>query len=112
MRKWLAENRDAKTLIFDLRNHHGGGLDEQDAIFAYLFAKKTPLVKMASRKADVRTARLAASGRPDPQFAAEGDKMVATHVAIPGEDTPLRKAKIYLLVSNKTARRPSISRWR
>ena len=50
MRKWLADNRDAKTLIFDLRNHHGGGLDEQDAIFSYLFSKKTPLVKMAVAK--------------------------------------------------------------
>src|SRR3954452_21989217 len=48
--KWLAENRDAKTLIFDLRNHHGGGLDEQDAIFSYIFAKRTPLVKMALSK--------------------------------------------------------------
>jgi C-terminal processing protease CtpA/Prc len=36
-------------------------------------------------------------------FAAEGDKMVGTHSAIPGEDTALRKAKVYLLVSNKTA---------
>ena len=50
VRKWLADNKDAKTLIFDLRNHHGGGLDEQDAIFSYLFAKKTPLVKMALAK--------------------------------------------------------------
>ena len=40
---------------------------------------------------------------PTLQFAAEGDKMVATHVALPGQDTPLRKAKIYLLVSNRTA---------
>src|SRR3569833_1145949 len=29
--------------------------------------------------------------------------MVATHSAIPGADTALRKAKVYLLVSNKTA---------
>ena len=29
--------------------------------------------------------------------------MVATHEAIPGEATPLRTAKVYLLVSNKTA---------
>jgi len=32
VRTWLAENRNDKTLIFDLRNHHGGGLDEQDEI--------------------------------------------------------------------------------
>jgi hypothetical protein len=43
VRKWLAENRDDKVLIFDLRNHHGGGLDEQDAIFSYLYSTKTPL---------------------------------------------------------------------
>src|SRR5690348_6963611 len=35
--KWLAENRNDKVLIFDLRNHHGGGLEEQDEIFSYLF---------------------------------------------------------------------------
>ena len=40
---------------------------------------------------------------PTLQFAAAGDKMVATHRAIPAEATPLRKAKVFLLVSNKTA---------
>jgi hypothetical protein len=103
VKKWLAENRDAKTLIFDLRNHHGGGLDEQDAIFSYIFASKTPLVKMALSKAVFEQPGSPIESGPTLQFAAEGDKMVATHVAIPGDDTPLRKAKIYLLVSNKTA---------
>jgi C-terminal processing protease CtpA/Prc len=36
-------------------------------------------------------------------FAPEGELMVATHSAVPGEDTPLRKVKVYLLVSNRTA---------
>ena len=36
-------------------------------------------------------------------FAKEGANMVATHSAVPGEDTPLRRAKVYVLVSNKTA---------
>ena len=112
VRKWLADNRDAKTLIFDLRNHHGGGLDEQDAIFSYLFAKKTPLVKMALAKDIYDQRGIAASVGPTLPFASDGDKMVATHRAIPGEDTPLRKAKVYLLVSNRTAPPPSISRWR
>jgi hypothetical protein len=103
VRKWLAENRDAKTLIFDLRNHHGGGLDEQDLIFPYLFATKTPLVRMAIAK-DVYAQRGFPMGkRPTMQLASEGDRMVATHSAIPGEATPLRSAKVYLLVSNKTA---------
>jgi Peptidase family S41 len=103
VKKWLAENRDAKTLIFDLRNHHGGGLDEQDAIFSYIFATKTPLVKMALSKAVFEQKGSPIQSGPTLRFAAEGDRMVATHVALPGEDTPLRKARIYLLVSNRTA---------
>ena len=102
VRKWLAENRNSKTLIFDLRNHHGGGLDEQDAIFSYLFAKPTPLVKMALAKStfDQRNSPLQAGKTL--QFVQEGDKMIGTHFALPGADTPLRKAKVYLLTSNRS----------
>ena len=103
VRKWLAENSKDKVLIFDLRNHHGGGLDEQDAIFSYLFAKKTPLVKMAVRKDVYDNGGSPVKGGPTLVFANEGDRMVATHSAVPGPATPLRKAKVYLLVSNKTA---------
>ena len=103
VKKWLADNRDAKTLIFDLRNHHGGGLAEQDAIFSYIFASKTPLVKMAMSKAVYEQHGAPLRSGPTLQFVGDGDKMVATHVALPGEDTALRKATIYLLVSNKTA---------
>jgi hypothetical protein len=101
--KWLAENRNDKVLIFDLRNHHGGGLEEQDEIFSYLFAKKTPLVKMAVSKAVYDGHRSPLEGSRTLVFAADGEKMVGTHSAIPGADTPLRKAKVYVLVSNKTA---------
>jgi hypothetical protein len=103
VRKWLADNKDAKTLIFDLRNHHGGGLKEQDAIFASIFAKPTPLVTMALAKSVYDSRGSMFGNVPTLHFAAEGDKMVGTHQAIPGEATPLRKAKVYLLVSNKTA---------
>lgn len=102
VRKWLADNRDAKTLIFDLRNHHGGGMDEMDVIFPYLFAERTPLVKMAVAKYIYEQGGVPA-GRPTMQTASEGDQMVDTHSAIPGEDTPLREAKVYLLVSNASA---------
>ena len=36
-------------------------------------------------------------------YAVEGDKMVATHSAIPGQETPLRHAKVYVLTSNRSA---------
>jgi hypothetical protein len=103
VRKWLAGNRDDKVLIFDLRNHHGGGLDEQDAIFSYLYSKKTPLVKMAVSNDVYKGSASPFEPGPTLVFASEGDKMVATHSALPGEDTPLREAKVYLLISNKTA---------
>jgi C-terminal processing protease CtpA/Prc len=103
VRKWLAENSADKVLIFDLRNHHGGGLAEQDAIFSYLYATKTPLVKMAISKQVYDEAGSPLQPGPTLVFASEGDKVVATHSAVPGETTPLRKAKVYLLISNKTA---------
>jgi C-terminal processing protease CtpA/Prc len=103
VRKWLAENRDSKTLIFDLRNHHGGGLPEQDVIFSYLYAQPTPLVRMAMSKAIYDQFGSPMGNATSLKFAVDGDKMVATHTALPGEETPLRRAKIYLLVSNRTA---------
>jgi len=102
IRKWLAENKNDRVLIFDLRNHHGGGLDEQDAIFSYLFAKKTPLVKMAVSADVAKSKQMPLEAGPTLLFADEDGKVVGTHFALPGEDTPLRKAKVYLLVSNRT----------
>ena len=103
VRKWLDENRNAKTLIFDLRNHHGGGLDEQDVIFSYLFAKQTSLVKMAVAKDLFDKGDSPLASGPTLIFKQEDDKMVGTHTALPGESTALRRAKIYLLISNRTA---------
>jgi Peptidase family S41 len=103
VRQWLAENRDAKTLIFDLRNHHGGGLDEQNVIFSYLYAQKTPLVKMALAKDLYDSDRSPLEAGPTLAFAAEGDKMVGLHSAVPGEATPLRQARVLVLVSNRSA---------
>jgi len=103
VRKWLAENRNDRVLIFDLRNHHGGGLDEQDAIFSYIFARKTPLVKMAVARDIYASGHSPIEPGKTLVFAADGDKMVGTHSAIPGAATPLRKAKVYVLVSNRSA---------
>ena len=103
VRTWLAENKNAKTLIFDLRNHQGGGLAEQDVIFASIYAKETPLVRMEMAKAIFDKFGSPMGNAATLKFAAQGDKMIATHSAIPGEATPLRDAKVYLLVSNRTA---------
>lgn len=100
---FMEDHKNAKTMIFDLRNHHGGALGEMDVIFSYLFAKKTPLVKM-----EIARSLFDEQGSPfgdGPTLLVEkGARMVTTtQSAIPGEATPLRKAKVLLLISNATA---------
>jgi hypothetical protein len=102
-RTFMRDHRDAKAIIFDLRNHHGGGLGEMDAIFPYLFAKKTPLVRMEVARSiyDDNDAPIAAG--PTLKLVKDAEHATFTHYALPGQATPLRRAKIYLLVSNATA---------
>jgi hypothetical protein len=103
VRAFMSEHEGAKTLIFDLRNHHGGRLGEMDEIFPYLFATKTPLVKMqTSRSIYDRFGSPFGEGKTL-EFAKDDLHVTATHYALPGHATPLRKAKVYLLISNATA---------
>ena len=101
--KFMADHASAKTIIFDLRNHRGGGLEQMDVIFPWLFAKPTRLVTMATRKsvdeadgspvAGVQSLRLVA-GNPD--------FVTREHWVTPGKDKRLSKAKIFVLISNRT----------
>jgi hypothetical protein len=103
VRKWLEANRHAKTLIFDFRNHHGGGVDEQDLIFSYLFARRTPLVQMSAPTSIYQQGLFPFEPSKALIIQTNADQVIATHSAIPGEDTPLRRARIYVLTSNVTA---------
>jgi len=103
VRSFMAQHKDAKTLIFDLRNHHGGRLAEMDEIFPYLFSKKTALVKM-----EISRGTFDENGSPVPEGSttrrAVGPQVVTTtHFAVPGAATLLRTAKVLLLTSNATA---------
>lgn len=100
---FMEEHKEAKTIIFDLRNHHGGRLGEMDAMFPYLFARKTALVKMEMARS-VYDGNGSPFGDSPTLTIEKGPAMVTTtHFAIPGPDTPLRKAKVILLTSNATA---------
>ena len=101
--KFMREHSSAKTMIFDLRNHHGGRLGEMDVIFPYLFAAKTPLVKMEMSRAIYDTHGSPFGEGPTLDLVKDASHATATHYALPGEATPLREAKVYLLISNKTA---------
>jgi peptidase S41-like protein len=47
--RFMAGHAEAKTIIFDIRTHRGGGLAEMDAILPYLFARPATLVTMDTR---------------------------------------------------------------
>jgi hypothetical protein len=103
VRAFMREHKDAKTIIFDLRNHHGGRLGEMDEIFPYLFAAKTPLVKLEMARSIYDKFGSPFGEAPTVEFAKDDIHATATHYALPSEVTPLRDAKVYLLVSNATA---------
>lgn len=102
--KFMADHADARAIIFDIRTHNGGGLEQMDVIFPWLFDKETRLVTMATR-ASVD----AAGGSPIEGVAsmrtAQGDPAVVAreHWATPNADPRLRDAKIYLLTSGASA---------
>jgi hypothetical protein len=103
VRTFMREHAEAKTLIFDLRNHHGGRLGEMDEIFPYLFSAKTPLVKMEMPRSIFDKFGSPMGQAPTLEYAKDEAHVTATHFALPGAATPLRDAKVYLLVSNATA---------
>jgi C-terminal processing protease CtpA/Prc len=103
VRAFMREHKDARTIIFDLRNHHGGRMGEMDEIFPYLFAAKTPLVKLEMARSIYEKFGSPFGEAPTVEFAKDNVHATATHYALPGETTPLGEAKVYLLVSNATA---------
>jgi hypothetical protein len=102
VRAFMREHRDAKTFIFDLRNHHGGRLGEMDEIFPYLFAEKTALVTMEMRRSIFDREGSPFGEAPTLELAKDDAYARVTHYALPGESTPARDAAVYLLTSNRT----------
>jgi hypothetical protein len=101
VKAFMAAHKDAKSLIIDAREHHGGGLDEMNVMFSYLYPERTKLVVMDQRVVpgvqayDFGEAMVKSDG-PD------GMKR-QTHYSLPGPMTALATAKVYLLTSNVTA---------
>ncbi len=101
IRKFLTDNKDVKTLIFDVRTHGGGGLAEMDVIFPMIFDKPQVLVTMDTRSGvggslgDSPTLR---------RVAAPGTVVRREHVVTPAAALGnLQKAKVYVLSSGRTA---------
>lgn len=103
-RAFALAHMGARVLIVDLRTNNGGGLAEMDALFPFLFAHPTPLVRMATRKSvfdrDGGPVANLPSLRP-----VDGDPAFVTreHWVTPAPQTGLRAAKVYVLMSGRTA---------
>jgi hypothetical protein len=103
-RSFMATYAGAKVVIFDLRTHMGGGLDEMDVIFPALFSQPAALVRMATRKSVDAAGRAPIADHPtlrvvpaDPEF------VTREHWVTPGQDRRWRNAKVYVLTSGLTA---------
>ncbi len=102
--KFMADHADAEAIIFDIRTHNGGGLDQMDVIFPWLFAKPTRLVTMATRASVDAQGGSPIDGLASMRKVAGDPGMVTReHWATPNADTRLRDAKIYVLTSGATA---------
>ncbi|HEY0596898.1 S41 family peptidase [Sphingopyxis sp.] len=102
--KFMADHADAKAIIFDIRTHNGGGLDQMDVIFPWLFGKETRLVTMATRASVDAEGGSPIAGVPSMRMAKGDAGMVAReHWATPNADARLRDARIYVLTSGASA---------
>jgi C-terminal processing protease CtpA/Prc len=99
IRKFLDDNRDAKTIIFDVRTHVGGGLDEMDVIFPYLFDKQTTLVGMDTR-ASVESP--ISDGPTVRKLTSPAGVVRREHFVVPAQSAPLAKAQVFVLASGRT----------
>ncbi|WP_293988086.1 S41 family peptidase [Sphingomonas sp.] len=102
---FMKTHATAKSLIIDCRYNGGGGIDEMNAIFPYLFAKETVLVQMQMAQSVAK----ARGGTPfdDDKFVRDVPAPVGLigreHYAVPGTETGLFGAKVFYLTSGRTA---------
>ena len=101
IRKFLTDNAEARTLIFDVRTHRGGGLDEMDVMFPMIFDKAQVLVGMDSRAGVASPLSDSATVQrvPGPDGVVRREHRVTPGAPIGN----LQKAKIYVLASGRTA---------
>jgi hypothetical protein len=103
-RQFMAAHADAKVIIFDLRTHMGGGLDEMDAIFPWLYARPTKLVTMATRSAVDKAGGSPVSDGPTLRRVPSDPATVnREHWVTPGPDKRLNDATVYVLTSGMSA---------
>jgi C-terminal processing protease CtpA/Prc len=101
-RKFMADHADAKTIIFDIRTHRGGGLGEMDAMLPYLFEKPTALVRMDTRASVAHRHGNPMGDMPSLRAVPTDEDVVRTeHFVTPhGEEKRLFGARVFVLTSS------------
>ena len=97
---FMTEHADAKVIIFDNRTHHGGGLDEMNAMFPFLFAKPATLVTMDTRESNFDGTDGPGLRRvPGPEGIVRHE-----HFVVPSTtERRLSGARVFVLTSGRTA---------
>ncbi|HCW49769.1 MAG TPA: hypothetical protein DGP25_07145, partial [Brevundimonas sp.] len=103
MARFMADHAGARALIFDLRTHHGGGVQQMDVMLPWLFAQPTRLVTMESPRAAEQELGSPIEGVASMRLVPDAKMVRREHWVTPNADARLRKAKVYLLTGPRTA---------
>jgi len=100
---FMTDHATARALIFDLRTHHGGGLQQMDVMLPWLFAKPTRLVTMESPRAAEQELGSPLGDTPSLKPVPDERMVRREHWVTPNVDPRLRGARVYLLTGPRTA---------
>lgn len=100
---FMSDHADARALIFDLRTHHGGGVEQMDVILPWLFAEPTRLVTMETSWDVERELGSPVDGVPSMRLLDDKEMARREHWVTPNADPRLRDVKVYLLTGPRTA---------
>ncbi|KHK89548.1 S41 family peptidase [Novosphingobium malaysiense] len=100
---FMTAHADANALIFDLRTHHGGGLDQIDAILPWLYSRPTRLLTMVTSQATEKEFGSPVEGVASLRTIPDERMAIREHWVTPNDRTSLRKARVYLLTGPRTA---------
>ncbi|MFN2098909.1 S41 family peptidase [Altererythrobacter sp. MF3-039] len=94
---FMEAHQEAKALIFDIRTNGGGGLDQMDVIFPWLFDAPARLVTMATRRSiDEEMGNMFGSATLYETGSTE-QEVVREHWVLPNREGRLQQASVYVL---------------
>ena len=99
--KFMKDHADAKTVIFDLRTHRGGGMGQVAAMLPYLFDKETVFLSQGTRASTGEGPTMPAWARPA-SSSAEGVRTTEIFATPHPSERRMFDAKVHVLTSSYT----------